>query len=118
MAGSPRLRFVQAVPPTHDREVPGLLDKGISGSRGDVLELEGGDLQLLHRGAGVREAEQLPFRGLQQQGEDPEEGLLRPIQLRTPQEADIPHLRQKRPQEMKEIPKTNRPQEKLENHYK
>ena len=40
---------------------------------------------------------------------------VRPIKLRAPQEADIPHLRQKRPQEMKEIPKTNRPQEKLEN---
>ena len=38
-----------------------------------------------------------------------------PIQLRAPQEADIPHLRQKRPQEMKEIPKIDRPQEKLEN---
>lgn len=72
-------------------------------------------MQLLHRGAGVREAEQLPFRGIQQQGEDVEEGVLRPFQLRASQEADIPHLRQKRPQEMKEIPKTDRLQEKLEN---
>ena len=79
MGGSPRLRLVQAVPPTHDREAPGLLNKGISGSRGDVLELEGGDMQLLHRGAGVREAEQLPFRGIQQQGEDVEEGVLGPF---------------------------------------
>ena len=51
--------------PTHDREVPGLLDKEISGSRGDVLELEGGDMQPLHRGSGVREAEQLSFRVIQ-----------------------------------------------------
>ena len=48
---------------------------------------------------GFGEAEQLPLRGIQQQGEDVEEGVLRPIQLRAPQEADIPHLRQKRPQE-------------------
>ena len=62
-------------------------------------------MQLLHRGAGVREAEQLPFRGIQQQGEDVEEGVLRPIQFRASEEADIPHLRQNRPQEMKEIAK-------------
>ena len=46
-------RFVQAVPPIYDREVPGPLGKGISGSRGDALELEGGDMQPCIEAAGL-----------------------------------------------------------------
>ena len=91
-----RVRKVKA-----DRPAPGarLARAPRQGLRGQTLPppSPGRDLRPLHRRPWVREAEQFPFRGLQRQGEDPEEGLLRPFQLRAPQEADIPHFRQNGP---------------------
>ena len=87
------------------------------GPRGQILPppSPGRGLRALHRRPWVREAaRQFPSRGLNDKAKTLKKAV-RPIQLRAPQEADIPHLRQKRPQEMKEIPKTDRPQEKLEN---